>query len=270
MSPDASAPGFLQPSPSPWLALVTRPQAQAQEWVSKLRARGQAAQALPLLAIQGAPNPAALRAAVAAWPTQVQVMFVSPNAVHCFRQALGPDWCWPAGARALATGPGTVAALCAAGVPQAAIVAPGPQSPQFDSEALWALVAQEDWPGREVWIVRGEGGRDWLARTLDQAGARVHTLQAYARVRPVWGEPEQAVLQALRAQPARARWLISSSEALDHLAALTGPWPWHQSTALASHPRIEQACQRFGFGRVLPVGVGLEAALAVLTADRGA
>lgn len=249
------------------LVLVTRPAQQAAEWVSKLGAQGVGAQALPLIGIAEAPDAAAIRQAWqafrehAAEPGQrPQLMFVSPNAARCFFEALSSaPWHWPATARALATGPGTVAALRAAGVPQAAIVAPAATAAQFDSEHLWALIAGEDWPHQPTWIVRGEGGRGWLAETLRQAGATVAFVQAYARSAPQWGAAEVALLHAALARPAQAVWLISSSEALDHLPALLAQHAadlrtdWSAATALASHPRIAERCRGWGFGRVVEI-----------------
>ena len=57
--------------------LVTRPQPQADAWVVRLSALGVDAAALPLLAIAGAPDPAALGQAWASLSTQELVMFVN-------------------------------------------------------------------------------------------------------------------------------------------------------------------------------------------------
>lgn len=258
--------------------LVTRPAPQAADWVSKLHAHGvTTARALPLLGIAEAPDAAAVHVAWAAWvaaandPAQrPQLMFVSPNAARCFFQALGTPPVWPTQARALATGPGTVAALIAAGVPAQAILSPAPDAGQFDSETLWARMAHENWSQQPTWIVRGDGGRDWLAHTLRNAGAEVQFVQAYARTAPHWGAAEQALLHQALAQPERTVWLISSSEALDHLPGLLAThapaavpdWAW--ACAVASHPRIAQRCERFGFGRVRCISPTLEAVLDTL------
>jgi len=268
------------------LVLVTRPARQAEEWVSKLRAQGVPAQALPLIGIAAAPDVPAVRAAWAAFQTTAaqpgcrpQLMFVSPNAASCFFAALAAPEApqaeglnWPATARALATGPGTVAALRAAGVPRAAILAPDEAAQQFDSEALWARMAQEAWAQQPVWIARGDGGRDWLAQTLSAAGAPVSFVQAYARSAPQWGLPQRAVLAQALAQPHSTRWLISSSEALAHLPGLLAEHApqqtvdWALATALASHPRIASSCERFGFGRVQSLRPTLQAVLDALAA----
>jgi uroporphyrinogen-III synthase len=55
------------------------------------------------------------------------------------------------------------------------------------------------------------------------------------------------------ARPTAFAWLLSSSEAVDHLAALAPRADWSGALALASHPRIAERAERLGFGRVLPV-----------------
>jgi len=228
-------------------ALVTRPQPQADAWAARLRAEGLAAEALPLLAIAPAPEAAAVRAALSRLPAQALVVFVSPNAVA---QALAcaPGWAWPAGLRAAAVGPGTVAALQAAGVPAAAITAP--VAPPYESESLWALLAGQTWAGRTALIVRGDGGREWLGEQLRAAGAAVQAVQAYGRGDPVWSDAQRACAQAALAAPAAHCWLLSSSEAVGALARLLPGTDWAASQAIASHARIAQAARAAGFGRV--------------------
>ena len=248
--------------------LVVRPRAQAQAWVDDLAALGVAARALPLIAILPAPEPRRVAdafAAVAASPSEPVLVFVSPNAVHGFFDAAGAS-SWPANARAAATGPGTVAALRERGVPLERIVAPAGDAPQFDSEALWALLAAWPWAGRPAWIVRGNGGRDWLGDQLRAAGADVRVLQAYGRAPPALADGERALLDAALAEPARWTWMFSSSEAIDNLQALAPGARWEAGRALASHPRIAERARRLGFGAVTIVAPSPAAVAAVLAA----
>ncbi|HEX5685699.1 MAG TPA: uroporphyrinogen-III synthase [Ideonella sp.] len=241
-------------------ALVTRPRAQGVVWQQRLRALGARAELLPLIEIDPAPDPAALRlwfaALAAGGPFQpaALVMFVSPNAATGLFEVLPAGWRWPAGTLAAATGPGTVAALRAADVPAELIVAPPEDATQFDSEALWAVLEpRRDWAGQRVGIVRGDGGRDWLAAQLRAAGARVGFVQSYARAAPRLSADEQALLKQALAQPAAFAWLLSSSESIDHLPALAPAADWQAALALASHPRIAERARALGFGRVLEV-----------------
>lgn len=239
--------------------LVTRPRAQAHDWVCKLRAHGVHALALPLIDIGPAPDPAAVRSVFAQLTPGSLLMFVSPNAVAQFVACLPSPLCWPAGVGAAATGPGTVAALAAAGVPAVAVVAPPADAPQFDSEALWAQLHHQPWVGRSVWVVRGEGGRDWFAQTLAAAGAQVGFIQAYRRAAPLWRPEETVRLARQLQQPQRGLWLFSSSEAIDHLCQACPGTDWQAHTAWASHPRIVNRARAAGFGQVQSCPATLEA-----------
>ncbi|MBL8351145.1 MAG: uroporphyrinogen-III synthase [Burkholderiaceae bacterium] len=242
------------------MVLVTRPQPQADDWVARLRALGLDAVALPLLGIAGAADPAPVHdawqtlAAPEAADRPAVVMFVSPSAVERFF-ALRPDGArWPGSVIAAGTGPGTRHALLGAGVPEAAVLTPPEAAGQFDSEALWALLRERlPAPAAAVLIVRGEGGRDWLADTLRQHGARVHFVEAYRRTVPVPDAAGRAALRRALAQPARCCWLFSSSEAVGHLPDLAPGADWSGASALASHPRIAAAALQIGFGRVAQV-----------------
>lgn len=242
--------------------LVTRPAAQASGWVSKLHARGCAARALPLLAISPPADAGPLQDLWRGLQPGALLMFVSPNAAAQGLAALKAPWHWPAGVTAAATGPGTVAALRAAGVPANAIVAPPDDAPQFDSEALWQRLRHQDWRGRPVWVLRGEGGRDWFAETLRAAGAEVGFVQAYRRHAPQLSAAEQALLAQVLAQPRSFCWLFSSSEAVDHLQALAPEADWAAASAIATHPRIAERARALGVGQVLQASPGVEAVLA--------
>ncbi len=244
--------------------VVTRPAAQAADWVQALQALGQDAAALPLLDIAPVDNTAPLREAWRALPGAAFVMFVSANAVAHFFAQESAGLSWPPGLRAGCTGPGTAAALRAAGVPAACVVEPPPGA-SFDSEALWALLVHEDWGGRRVLVVRGEEGRDWFADTLRARGATVDFVAAYRRCAPQPDAAGRALLAAALAAPAAHLWLFSSSEGVAQLRTLAPGADWSRSAALASHPRIAQTARELGFGRVVltaaaPAAVAAQAA----------
>jgi uroporphyrinogen-III synthase len=230
--------------------LVTRPAAQAAEWVAQLVAAGIAAEALPLIGIAGAADAGAVAAAWQALERQALVVFVSPNAVEQFFAARPPDTSWPAAVRAASPGPGTSAALRAHGVAAARIVEPAADAPQFDSEALWARLDHDDWHGAAVTIVRGDGGRDWLAGTLRARGATVLHVAAYRRVAPALDAEASACLEQALAEPAQHLWFFSSSEAVEHLVGLDPATRRRAASALATHPRIAATAREAGFARV--------------------
>ena len=259
--------------------LVVRPRTQALAWVDALAALGVAARALPLIEILPAPEPALVEAVFAEIETstaQPVLAFVSPNAVLGFFEATatarGVDagaLRWPARAWAAATGPGTVTALRERGVPAERIAAPAVDAAQFDSEALWSTISAWPWAARPVWIVRGNGGRDWLGRQLREAGADVRVVQAYGRAAPTLSEAERALLAEALAEPARWIWMFGSSEAIDHLAAIAPAARWDAGRALASHPRIAERATALGFGAVTIVSPSAAAVAAALAPSQG-
>jgi uroporphyrinogen-III synthase len=233
--------------------LVTRPQAQAETWVRELCAQGVPAQALPLLAIEPAAEPAA-REAWAALGRQGFVMFVSPNAVHSFFALRPHADAWPQGTRAGSTGPGTTQALLEAGVPSSQIDEPARDTAAFDSEALWQQrLRARDWQQVRVLIVRGDGGREWLAERLRGAGAQVEFVRAYRRVLPRWSAAQQSLASDAVAEPEQVVWLLSSSQAVDNLRQLLPQAPWPRALAWVTHERIAQAARAVGFGSVCTV-----------------
>ena len=145
---------------------------------------------------------------------------------------------------------------------------------QFDSEALWALVATQtqgavDWaaanasPQPTVLIVRGAdtqgqlAGRDWLALQLEVVGVQVLQTVAYVRRAPALTAQQRALSQ--QATQDGSWWLFSSSEAAQHLLESCPDLPWGQARAFATHPRIAQRLQAAGWGCVQTVPASLEA-----------
>ena len=233
--------------------IVTRPAAQATPWVQSLAQHGLSAAALPLIEIAPTPDIAAVTAAWQQLADARLVMFVSANAVEHFFALRPPQAGWPAHTQAAAPGPGTTRALQDAGVPISQIVEPAPDSTQFDSEALWQVLRLQDWQGATVQVVRGDGGRDWLADTLRQQGAHVEFVSAYRRSPPHWDDAAQSLLADALARPADHLWFFSSSEAVDHLMARLNDLSLRLpagAQALATHPRIAARATAAGFSPV--------------------
>jgi len=250
---------------TPARVIVTRPERDALRWVQLLAQRGLRAEALPLIRIEALADSPALQQAWREISSYAALMFVSGNAVEAFfasNQTSAPAECGQAainsiaieGLRWMAPGPGTVAALRAAGVPAARIDAPAADAGQFDSEALWALVGGRVWQGLRVLIVRGHSaggdaaaganGRDWLARQLVAAGAQVTFVAVYQRSAPLFTAQQRLTMK--QAATDGSVWLFSSSEAVGHLPSQD----WSQARAVATHPRIAQAVRAAGWGVV--------------------
>jgi uroporphyrinogen-III synthase len=244
--------------------IVTRPARDAESWVAALVQRGLQAEALPLITIEALPVSPALQQAWREIGSYAALMFVSGNAVDAFfasnrslahagHGGVAIDLVATRDLRHMAPGPGTVAALRQAGVPASQIDAPPPEAGQFDSEALWAVVADRDWRGQRVLIVRGQSaaaepaggaGRDWLARQLVAAGALPEFVAVYRRSAPQFTAQQRQTIE--EAAVDGSVWLFSSSEAVGHLP----PANWSRARAVATHPRIAEAVRAAGWGVV--------------------
>lgn len=226
--------------------IVTRPRPQCAAWMARLADLGVDAVALPLIEILPARDAAPVAAAWACLDAVDLAVFVSPNAVaQFFRHADRP---WPPGTLAACVGPGSAQALQDAGVPAGAIVQPAADATSLDSEHLWQeLAPRRDWFGARVLLLRGDGGREWLAEQLTAAGAHVSAVTTYHRDGPQFDAAEQALLEDVLAEPGRYVWLFSSAEAVEHLRErpLTG------QRAIATHPRIADAARAAGFHPVV-------------------
>jgi len=244
--------------------IVTRPAAQSAQWVQWLQQRGIASIALPLIAIEPPSDVAAVTQAWRDLAGQRLVVFVSPNAAEQFFALRPSGTAWPDAVEAASLGPGTTQTLRRLGVPAPQIVEPAADAAQFDSEALWLRLSGRDWSGASVLVVRGDGGRDWLAQTLGQRGARVGFVAAYRRAAPRFEGNAAALLDEAVARPAEHLWFFSSSEAIDHLAHARPTGPWSPARALATHPRIAQRARDCGFGVVHESRPTLEAVVACI------
>lgn len=267
-------------APTTWApssVIVTRPEREAKAWADALLAQGVRCETLPLIDIAALPEPSVLATVWHAVPQHLAVMFVSANAVRFFMAARPDHLPWNA-CRAWSTGPGTRAALLAAGWPADLIDSPDETASQFDSEALWSLVAPSveaevkrcqslnlsaDVKQPSVLIVRGAdahgqlAGRDWLALQMEAAGLQVLQTVAYVRQ-----PPQLTLAQQQRARQAMSdgsRWLFSSSEAAQFLLQACPDLILDHAKALATHPRIALKLKQSGWPCVELVPPGLEA-----------
>lgn len=259
--------------PSPRRSLIiTRPQPEAADWVAQLTGLGMAAKALPLIEIAAADSPAHQQASEQArqhWQRYGALMLVSTNAARFFLlpalvQALCQQPRNLVHTRIWCPGPGTAQAAQAMGLPADLINQPAADALQFDSESLWAQVAEQAPAmarrGQRVLVVRGASagtpidqlvsgsGREWLAQQLQAAGVGVDFVGVYERRPPAW----TPALQALAAQALAdgSTWLFSSSEAVMHLSNKFSAAALAHAHALTTHARIAQAARAAGFVHV--------------------
>lgn len=235
---------------SPINVWVTRPAAQAAELIAAIEAAGWRAVAVPTLAIV-APTPidTLRQQAYAQLAAANAAVFISRNAVDWLWQILGDKaGSLLTGKRVLAVGPGTAAALRNHGFNDVVMPDAG-----ADSEALLARPELATPAGETIVIVRGRGGREKLATTLQARGAQVDYLEVYARQHDA---TTQARLPQLWREQPPAAIVVSSRTGLDALRAMT-PAEWQsclQTTPLIClGERLAAAAAALGFHHCQPV-----------------
>ncbi|SAK75450.1 bifunctional uroporphyrinogen-III synthetase/uroporphyrin-III C-methyltransferase [Caballeronia catudaia] len=261
------------------IVVVTRPGGQSSALLALLTNAGFGTLEFPLIDIAPVDDDAPLRAALdelylppnAAGPERYAlVVFVSPNAIdHAFSRLGAP---WPVDLPVAVVGPGSVAALARQGVhgPSHRVISPSTEDadPRFDSEALYAAIEAHfgttGLKGKRVLIVRGDGGREWLAERLAEAGAKVEKATAYRRVLPEPSMQKWERIHALLAGEPQA-WLLTSSEGVRNLAELAHEHLTADEIArlkraplVCPHPRIAEAARGAGFDRITVSGAGDE------------
>ena len=150
--------------------LNTRPAHQAKDLSLLFCAAGYAVVECPSLAIKTQYLAQALD-----WSAQDVWVFVSRNAVeHFAKQITGTQ---PANVKLVAVGAATAHAIEQQGWQD---LQPLPHT--FDSEGMLSLAVFQQLSGLRVGIVRGDGGRELLAQSLQEKGARITFYEVYKRI----------------------------------------------------------------------------------------
>ncbi|CAB3769548.1 fused uroporphyrinogen-III synthase HemD/membrane protein HemX [Paraburkholderia humisilvae] len=261
--------------PSRLTVVLTRPAGQSGQLAAQLAQEGVATVDFPLIDIAPAADEGPLNAALAALEHYALVVFVSPNAIDAAFARFNAIW--PHALPIGVVGPGSVATLARHGVaaPAYRVISPsthvdddknGNDGARFDSEGLYAALeaalGANAFDGKRVLIVRGDGGREWLADRLREAGAEVEAVAAYRRIVP---EPSVRVWERIHALLAGEPhvWLVTSSEgvrnlhelARDHLTAVEQA-QLRRAPFVAPHPRIAETARALGFDSITVSGAG--------------
>ena len=168
--------------------LLTRPALQAVKLSRRIQALGGEVLSLPLLEIEpilDKPSIERIKTKIMGLDQYDIALFISTNAA-----SLGMDWInryWPqlpVGLQAYAVGPST-----------AELLQHFPWPVHFSatgvtSEHLLELPGLQDIAGKRVALFRGQGGRELLADTLRERGARVDYIELYQRRVPIYDREE--------------------------------------------------------------------------------
>ncbi|MFT0632154.1 uroporphyrinogen-III synthase [Pseudomonas sihuiensis] len=205
---------------SVWRLLLTRPAEDCAALAQTLAAQGVVSHCMPLLAIEALDETPEQRSAFADLQRYCAVIVVSKPAARIGLQLLAqhgaptPDLPW------FSVGAATAAVLAEQGL--------GVHFPDLgdDSEALLALPALQQAiaaPAPRVLILRGEGGREFLAERLRSQGVSVDYLPLYRRVLPQYAPGELS--RQVRAERLNGL-VVSSGQGFEHLLQLAGDdWP---------------------------------------------
>jgi uroporphyrinogen-III synthase len=236
--------------------VITRPARQAALLAQQIAAVGGTPLIFPTIAILPTDDTQALDDVRRRLAQFDYAIFVSANAAEF---GIGDPAAWPAALPAFAPGPGTAAALAAAGVGDV-------RQPRatMDSEGLLELDEFAAPAGKRVVIFRGGTGRDLLGDTLTARGAQVTRVDCYRRARPQSGA--EGLVEAWRERRVDAITL-TSSEGLDNLWEMLDAYGREQlaaTPAFVSHPRIAERAHALKLARVIvaePTDAGLIASL---------
>lgn len=187
--------------------LVTRPVNQAAPIATAIEKAGGTAVLFPVMDIIGRPAGDILYDA-SELPAADIAIFVSRNAVRYGIDAVGEA------TRIAAIGPATKKAIETAGLSVAIRPDRG-----YDSEHLLAAPELKDVSGLNVRILRGNGGRELLADTLRERGARVDYLEVYRREPHAFTESELDDLSARWDAGAIQCAIAMSVESFEYLLA---------------------------------------------------
>lgn len=253
--------------PTPTL-IITRPRAQAESLAGRLHVQGIHSLIFPLLEIRPFTTQPNLRSAFQELAAFSLVIFVSPNAIdialNIYREMTAALWPTPIAV----LGPGSIRALQQHGInsENTRIISPvsllatkqdaakKTVGQYFDSEELLAALTDagldlQRLSGKRVLLIRGLGGRELLAQTLQQAGVDVTIVEIYQRCMPAPSTVLWAELKKVIDSP--HIWLITSVEAANNLSTLRQVQSWLPLTStLVTHPRIAEVAKTIGFSKV--------------------
>ncbi|HEY9052026.1 MAG TPA: uroporphyrinogen-III synthase [Gammaproteobacteria bacterium] len=191
--------------------LVTRPAHQSQHIIELLESTGAASFAFPSIEIAAISPDQALIQRLDELPKYRMIIFISANAVEYGLNFIKKSSKSIDHAAIVAIGNSTAKALQKHHIP----VAIQPDQ-NFTSEALLQMpdMQAEQIAGHDILIVRGTGGRPYLAETLRSRGSRVDYMEVYQRRRP---ESDTRALIDLWAAGGIHVVTVTSNEALKNL-----------------------------------------------------
>ncbi len=238
---------------------ITRPADQAKKLAALITEAGGTPILFPLIEITPLADYSQFQAVISAIKDFDWAIFISSNAVQNSMPRLLKQGI-PASLKFAAIGPVTANELQSFGVKDVLTplshVQDGDESKvRYDSESLLTLPEMTNVFSKKILIVRGVGGRDVLAETLNARGAQVTFAECYQRINP---QTNCNLFANLWADKKLHGIVVTSSEAMRHLLDLASGSEWLRNVTLfLNHARIAE----------VPLQMGLKVAVADAPGD---
>jgi len=225
--------------------LVTRPKNQAENLCALIEQSGATPIRFPVLDIIPVEPSDKIKRILNTLQQYQWLFFVSANAVNFALRANNGKIDISQHVCIVAVGLATAGALRNAGLNVNLVPEQG-----FNTEAILAMPQLQEINGQSCLIVRGQGGRELLAQTLEQRGAQVYYLELYRRIMP---DTDAGPVEKLLHQNKLDVITITSGEALNNMLKMLDSSVHRQllATPLAViSQRIRQLAIELGFKQV--------------------
>jgi uroporphyrinogen-III synthase len=194
--------------------LITRPVGQGEALKARFEAKGAHVLHFPTIEILPVEHSPELQRTLDPLESYHYAIFISPNAVEYAAELIDLA-ALPPKLKVAAIGPGSARALTARGRKPDILPRDG-----ANSEALLRLKSLNKVAGKRILIVRGLGGRELLAETLEERGAEVEYAEVYRRNVP---RLDQAELTQWFRQGKVDAIAVTSRDALLNLERMLSP-----------------------------------------------
>ena len=224
--------------------LITRPALQAQSLAAAVTQNGGNPVELPMIDIDIYTEEQIEKDKILNLDYYDIIISVSANAARSGFNHIDQYWPQlPAHIIWLAVGAATAEILSAYGID---VKAPE----HANSEGLLSMPVLQNINEQRALIMKGQGGRDLLAKTLESRGAKVDILDLYQRHKPSYTEAELEV--RLREKPPEIV-LATSVNILDNLEAIVTPClpSLKDLPLIVASPRIAKHAEVLGFKNVI-------------------
>jgi uroporphyrinogen-III synthase len=225
-----------------WQVLVTRPDPAGSRLCHLINEHNGCAYHFPTLSIQPPSNISLLQNGIKKLDQQDWLIFISPQSVYASCERIKAVWPQlPNSLQLAAIGESTKAALLKAGY--SSVICPV----EWNSEGLLNLAEFQNVEDKKIAIVRGEEGRDYLAKTLQERGAQITHLIAYRRI--LSSESVEPIFKLIKQKQVDAV-ICASFQSANNLKQLVGDDHWSELKKIplvVVSARIKELAGKMGF-----------------------